>query len=85
MKLTFDEVVDEYHSYDRKEHITETHTVEGDTLEDCFKKAYPYQRSLRYCNGYSIRFRDKNTQEAWNDFLQHGVTLSMYYGNATVD
>lgn len=59
--------------------------VEGDTMTDCFKRMYECERRARYCSGTSYRFRDDSIQEKYKEWKQYGVTLEMYYGNATVD
>lgn len=46
------------HDTGYRDKVTKSWWVEGDTLEDCFKTVYPSERSLRYCYGYSIKFRD---------------------------
>lgn len=38
--------------------IYKTWKVSGETLDECFKNAYPTERSYRYCTGHSIRFVD---------------------------
>lgn len=85
MQAIIEEVIDKYHTRDGTEHITERRTITGETEEELFKAAYPFQRSLRYCNGYSIRFQDAELNKKWKTWQHTGVTLQMYYGNATVD
>ena len=59
--------------------------VEGDTMEDCFKAAYPTERSYRYCNDTNIQFENLDVHQRYLDWKQHGLTFEMFYGNATVD
>ena len=68
-----------------KDHIVERHVIIGNTLEECFKKAYPYERSLRYCNGYWTEFEDKDINSKYKEWKRTGVSIEMYYGNGTVD
>ena len=84
MKYIIDEICNTFET-GWKDHIVTTFAVEGDTLEDCFRKAYPSERSLRYCSGYRIQFRDSTVQEAYQKWKQHSVTVEMFYGGATVD
>ena len=84
MKFIIDEICNTFETK-WKDHIVKTFTVEGTTLEDCFKKAYPSERSLRYCNGYRIQFRDAAVHEAYQQWKRNCVTMEMFYGNATVD
>ena len=59
--------------------------VAGDTLRECFKAAYLSERSLRYCSDRRIEFEDPEVRKSYLDWKRHGVTLEMFYGNATVD
>ncbi len=62
------------------------YTVTGENEVDCFKKIYSYYvRPLRYCNGYSITLDDPALDEHFREWEQHGVTVELFYGNATVD
>ena len=70
---------------DWQDHATETFRVEGFNLEDCFKKIYPSERSLRYCSGHRIQLADTELHKAYEKWKETGVTIEMYYGNATVD
>ena len=84
MKLIIDEICNTFETR-WKDHVVRTFAVEGDTMEDCFRKAYPSERSLRYCSGYRIRFRDAAAHEAYQEWKQNGLTMEMFYGSATVD
>ncbi len=84
MKFIIDEICNTFETR-WKDHIVTTFTVEGGTMEDCFKKAYTSERSLRYCSGYRIQFRDAAVHKAYQQWKCSGVTLEMFYGNATVD
>ena len=68
-----------------KAHITEVHEVEGESLDECFKKAYPFERSLRYCNGYWIEFETEDLNKKYKEWKKTGVDIAMYYGNGVVD
>lgn len=62
------------------------YVVSGDTEVDCFKKIYAdYVRPLRYCSGYSIVLDDPSLDKRFREWKEHGVTVEMFYGNATVD
>ena len=60
-------------------------TVEGDTLEDCFKKVYAAERSNRYCNDRYLKIVPALMDDAYREWRKTGVTFQMFYGNATVD
>lgn len=85
MKLLVQEVVENSHDFSRK--VIEENIVEGETINDCFKAAYSYERRLRYCNGHYIQFENGNKEiyEKYVEWKQTGVTMSMFYGNGTVD
>lgn len=70
---------------DYKDHLVRTFTVSGSTLEECFKAAYPTERSLRYCFGYYIKFKDSKIDEQYREWKKNGVTIMMYYGGGVVD
>ena len=59
--------------------------VSGNTLDECFKSAYPTERSYRYCTGHSIRFVDPAIHAKYLEWKQCGMTMEDFYGSATVD
>lgn len=62
------------------------HTVEAETEEGCFKKIYiNHERPNRYCSGHSIRLDDYIMDKKYREWKQHGVTIEMFYGSATID
>ena len=83
MKLTVLTELEDWRTGKKK--VWKRWEVEGDTLEDCFKAAYPTERSYRYCNDTTIRFENPDTHRKYLEWKRHGVTVEMFYGNATVD
>lgn len=70
------------------ERVMETHTVTAETLAEAFKKAYPYERSLRYCTDHFIRYEDENgnsLKEEYAAWKKTGLTIDLYYGGGVVD
>lgn len=65
--------------------IYKTWKVSGNALNECFKNAYPTERSYRYCIGYSIRFVDPAIHAKYLEWKQCGMTMEYFYGSATVD
>ena len=65
--------------------VYKTHTIKGNTLEECFPKVYAFERSSRYDNARRYEITDKELHNAYLNWKQHSVTIDMYYGNATVD
>ena len=62
------------------------YTIIGKNEVDCFNKIYAeYERPLRYASGYSIVLDDSTLDKRYRDWKQHGVTVALFYGNATVD
>ena len=82
--LTVYEVCNTFNT-DDQDHVLHTWTVNGDTLEECFNKTYPSHRSLRYCGGYRIQFKDLDVHQKWLEWLRTGVTIDMYYGGNVYD
>ena len=70
---------------DYQDHVLNSWVVKGKTLKECFEETYPSDRSLRYCNGYRIQFKDKDIHEKYKEWKRTGVTIEMYYGNGVVD
>ena len=68
-----------------KDHVVRKFTVKGKTLPEVFAAAYPSERSLRYCSGYFIRFRDTDLNEQYHKWKKTGLTIEMYYGSGVVD
>lgn len=68
-----------------KETVKKRWTVKGDTIEDCFKGAYPTERSYRYCGDTNIRFEKPEVHKKYLKWKFYGVTPAMFYGSATVD
>lgn len=86
MKIIVKEIYRDWRT--NAEKVMETNTVEAESLEKAFEKAYPYERSLRYCNDHFIRIFDEagnNLMDKWQEWKKTGLSISLYYGNATVD
>ena len=82
--LTVYEICNTFNT-DYQDHVLHSWVVKGKTLKECFEQTYPSERSLRYCNGYYIRFKDKDIHEKYNEWKKTGVTIEMYYGGGVVD
>lgn len=86
MKIIVKEICEDWRT--KSERVMETNTVEAESLEKAFEKAYPYERSLRYCSGHFIRIFDEagnSLMDKWQAWKKTGLSVSLYYGNATVD
>lgn len=85
MQLTVQEVYEDWRTSERT--VKETHIVEGKDLAECFDKAYPYERSLRYCNDWHIQFNDgdENIYKQYLEWKKVGVDILKYYGGGVVD
>lgn len=70
---------------DFKDEVIRDWVIEGETKHDCFVKAYGEVRSLRYCNGYTVRFFEPDIQEEFMEWRKTNVTIEMYYGGGVVD
>ena len=84
IRFTLEEyVVEDWRT--RKEKVIETHNIEADTFSEAFAKAYPHERSLRYCSGHYIRIREPEYHKKYLTWKQTGLTIDMYYGSGVVD
>lgn len=86
MKIIVKEIYQDWRT--KAEKVMETNTVEAESLEKAFEKAYPYERSLRYCSDHFIRIFDEagnSLMDKWQEWKKTGLSISLYYGNATVD
>lgn len=86
MKIIVKEIYRDWRT--KAEKVMETNTVEAESLEKAFEKAYPYERSLRYCSDHFIRIFDEagnSLMDKWQEWKKTGLSISLYYGNATVD
>ena len=86
MKIVVREIYQDWRT--KAERVMETNTVEAESLEKAFEKAYPYERSLRYCSDHFIRIFDEagnSLMDKWQEWKKTGLSISLYYGNATVD
>ena len=84
MKLKVNLIINT-HETGYKDKVYKSWWVEGDTIEDCFIKTYPSERSNRYCYGYRIKFDDSDIDDKWQEWKHSNVTPKLYYGDATVD
>lgn len=87
MRIDFREEKEEF---DYKTRVTtyrvlKNYHVEAKTKEECFKEIYPYERTLRYCNGYYIRINDSELEKEYLEWKKTGVDIMMYYGGGVVD
>ena len=74
-----------WHHNGYKDEIYKTHTVKGNTLEECFPKVYAFERMARYDNARRYEIADVDLHETYLKWKVHGVTIDMYYGSGTVD
>lgn len=59
--------------------------ISGVNLEECFEKAYKLERSARYNNYMHHKFADLDVEKAYKEWCVNGITIDLFYGNATVD
>ena len=84
MRIDFTET--RYNWRDGKEYFYNSHHVEAETETECFKQIYcGYIRPSRYCSDVRYKLNDSEQQKRWLKWREHGVTIDMFYGNATVD
>lgn len=60
-------------------------TIVGETLENCFKTFYSFERGARYNNFLYYSFFDENLEKQYLEWKKTNETISMYYGGGVVD
>lgn len=68
-----------------KDKLVQTHTLKGDTQEDCFHKMYALRRGARYDSARSYQFQESGLEEQYQAWVKKNETIEMFYGSATVD
>lgn len=75
----------EHYTYARDKRQTIKKTIVGETLEECFKTLYSFERSARYNNHLYYGFFDEDLEKQYLEWRKNNVTISMYYGGGVVD
>lgn len=69
--------------------IAETIEIEGDNELNLFIQFYKLNNRLRYCNGSYYKFKDKQWERKYVEWLQSddykNKSFELYYGNGIVD
>lgn len=84
IEIKINEIVRDFYDW-RKESVYKTHTLIGNTLEEIFPKVYAFERSSRYDNARRYEITDPGIHKEYQNWKRTGITIQMYYGNATVD
>lgn len=75
--------------YQYKEVVKNTYVLEGKTDIDIFEQFYDRNNSIRYCNDTAYRFKDKEWELKYKDWLKSEdfkkKSFQLYYGTGTVD
>lgn len=77
-----------YHHVFPEKVVTEEKIERTGTMDEVFVNHYKANNSLRYCNGDSYEFQDKEIQEMyslWLKMMPEGRSFALYYGNGIVD
>ncbi len=74
-----------YHRTGYKDVEVQEYNLESNTKEGLFRLIYSYERSARYDSARRYEVCDKEINEGYLDWKQHGMTISDFYGGATVD
>ena len=83
-EIKVDEIINWVYS-DNKDKLVKTHTIKGNTLEDCFHKVYALRRGARYDSARRYGFVDESLEEKYKKWEKETETIERYYGSATVD
>ena len=59
--------------------------VEGATIEECFKGVYKLERGARYNNFVHHEIVDTDLAKEYREWCKTGITIDLFYGNATID
>jgi hypothetical protein len=61
------------------------YVISGNSLEECYTQIYKLEKSARYNNYKWYEFIDLDTEKLYQEWKKDGVTIDLFYGNATVD
>lgn len=84
MRIEVNEIINWVYS-NYEDELVEVHTITGDNAVDCFKRVYALERSSRYDSERRYEIANPDIGREYKEWKQHGVTIEMYYGSATVD
>lgn len=84
IQIRVNEIINWVHS-DYKDKLVQTHIINGETLEVCFKRVYGLRRSGRYDNERRYDFEDASLEERFREWKNKNETIEMFYGSAVVD
>lgn len=84
MQIKVNEIINWFHS-NYKDKLVQVHKINGDTLEDCFRRVYSLKRSGRYDSDRRYDFDDSTLLDKYLDWKSNNETIEMYYGGGTVD
>ena len=83
-EIKVNEIINWFHS-DYKDKLVQVHTIEGSTIEDCFKRVYALRRSARYDSARRYDFEDATLEDKYREWKSGYETIETYYGSAVVD
>ena len=75
----------EHYTYARDKRQIIKKTIVGETLEECFKTLYSFERGARYNNHLYYNFFDEDLEKQYLEWRKNNVTIEMYYGGGVVD
>jgi hypothetical protein len=84
IEIKVNEIINWFHS-NYKDKLVCTHTIIGETIEDCFKKVYGMRRSGRHDSARRYDFEDAELEEKFLQWKSRNENIEMYYGSTTVD
>ena len=76
MKIQANEIINWFYS-NYKDKLVKVHTLEGKTLDECFRKMYALQRSARYDNARRYEFQDVSMEEKYSEWKEKNETSAM--------
>lgn len=84
MKIVLKEIFNHPLITNGKNKIKE-HIINADTLEECFKEIYSYERGSRYNNFVYHEMEDLEIRKQYMEWKKTGITVDLYYGGGVVD
>lgn len=84
MQIIVKEIFNHPYLTSGKDRIT-SQVISGADFKECFEKIYKLERSNRYNNYVRCDIVGEDIKQLYQEWKKDGVSIDLYYGNATVD
>ena len=68
-----------------KDKLVQVHVITAENYDTVFRRMYAFCRSARYDNARRYEFEDSSLKSKYKEWKQKNETISLFYGNGTVD